>query len=105
MVRRLQIFQDGTLSELEDDTLVKVTETKRQVDLLIEALQFTQAETFTVTPDDAVPRGVAEPRASRKRINAEGLRLVQSFEGLYLEAYLDPVNVWTIGWGATEGVH
>ncbi|MEH2124297.1 glycoside hydrolase family protein [Nostoc sp.] len=105
MIKRLQIFQDGTLSELEDETLVKVTETKGQVDLLIEALQFTQAETFTVTPDDAVPRGVPEPRSSIKRINAEGLRLLQSFEGLYLNAYLDPVNVWTIGWGATEGVH
>ncbi|MEH2253147.1 glycoside hydrolase family protein [Nostoc sp.] len=105
MIRRLQIFQDGTLSELEDDTLVKVTETKGQVDLLIQALQFTQAETFTVPPEDAVPRGVPEPRASIKRINAEGLRLLQSFEGLYLKAYQDPVNVWTIGWGATEGVH
>ncbi|BAY37618.1 putative lysozyme [Nostoc sp. NIES-2111] len=105
MVRKLQIFSDGTLSELEDNTLLKLTDTKGQVHLLVEALQFTQAETFTVTPDDAVPRGVPEPRASVKRINAEGLRLVQSFEGLYLEAYLDPVNVWTIGWGATEGVH
>ena len=105
MIKRLQIFQDGTLSELEDETLVKVTETKGQVDLLIEALQFTQAETFTVTPDDAVPRGIPEPRGSVKTINSEGLRLLQSFEGLYLNAYLDPVNVWTIGWGATEGVH
>ncbi|MCC5610131.1 glycoside hydrolase family protein [Nostoc sp. CHAB 5834] len=105
MIKRLQIFQDGTLSELEDETLVKVTETKGQVDLLIEALQFTQAETFTVTPDDAVPRGLPEPRSPVKTINAEGLRLLQSFEGLYLEAYQDPVDVWTIGWGATEGVY
>ncbi|MDZ8028683.1 MAG: glycoside hydrolase family protein [Nostoc sp. DedQUE11] len=105
MVRRLQIFQDGTLSELEDNTLVKVTETKKQVNLLIQALQFTQAETFTVIPKDAVPEDVPEPRGSVKTINSEGLRLLQSFEGLYLEAYLDPVKVWTIGWGATEGVH
>ncbi|MEA5581692.1 glycoside hydrolase family protein [Nodularia harveyana UHCC-0300] len=105
MIKRLQIFQDGTLSEVEEDTIFKVTETKGQVDLLIEALQFTQAETFTVTPDDAVPPSVPEPRASIKTINAEGLRLLQSFEGLYLEAYLDPVNIWTIGWGATEGVY
>lgn len=39
MVRQLQIFQDGTLSELEDDTIVKGTDTKGQVHLLIEALQ------------------------------------------------------------------
>lgn len=32
-------------------------------------------------------------------INGSGLELVQHFESCFLEAYLDPVNVWTIGWG------
>lgn len=30
---------------------------------------------------------------------ADGLRLIQSFEGISLEAYLDSVRVPTIGWG------
>ena len=25
--------------------------------------------------------------------------LIKKFEGLHLEAYLDPVNIWTIGYG------
>lgn len=34
-------------------------------------------------------------------INAAGLELVKHFEGLRLEAYQDPVGIWTIGWGHT----
>lgn len=34
-------------------------------------------------------------------INAATLDLVRSFEGLYLEAYLCPAGVWTIGYGHT----
>lgn len=34
-------------------------------------------------------------------INAAGLDLVQYFERLRLEAYRDPVGIWTIGWGHT----
>jgi GH24 family phage-related lysozyme (muramidase) len=40
----------------------------------------------------------------RRQINADGLRLLKSFEGLRLEAYQDPVGVWTIGYGTTSGV-
>jgi GH24 family phage-related lysozyme (muramidase) len=40
----------------------------------------------------------------RRQINADGLRLLKSFEGLRLEAYQDPVGVWTIGYGTTTGV-
>lgn len=37
-----------------------------------------------------------------RMINAAGLRLVQEFEGLSLEAYWDSLgSVWTIGWGHT----
>lgn len=31
--------------------------------------------------------------------------LIKSFEGLELEAYLCPANVWTIGYGHTGNVH
>ncbi|WP_416675740.1 lysozyme [Egbenema bharatensis] len=40
----------------------------------------------------------------RRQINAKGLRLLKSFEGLRLQAYLDAVGVWTIGYGTTAGV-
>lgn len=33
-----------------------------------------------------------------------GLDLIKSFEGLRLESYLCPANVWTIGYGHTQGV-
>lgn len=38
------------------------------------------------------------------KINDDGLNLVKSFEGCRLTAYLDPVGVWTIGYGHTNGV-
>ena len=39
-----------------------------------------------------------------RKINSAGLKLVQKFEGLKLEAYLCPAGVWTIGYGHTKGV-
>lgn len=42
--------------------------------------------------------------SGQKQINAKGLRLLKSFEGLRLEAYIDPVGIWTIGYGTTSGV-
>lgn len=36
------------------------------------------------------------------RINAEGIELIKRWEGLKLEAYLCPANVWTIGYGHTR---
>lgn len=36
------------------------------------------------------------------KINGKGLAIVKHFEGLRLEAYLDPVGIWTIGWGHTK---
>lgn len=38
------------------------------------------------------------------RTSAEGIKLIQFFEGCYLEAYLCPARVWTIGYGHTKGV-
>ncbi|MCC3473789.1 MULTISPECIES: glycoside hydrolase family protein [unclassified Microcoleus] len=105
MSRELKIFKDGRVYEMENDQPIKVIETEGIVRSLIELLQFTPAETFTIAPTDAVPPDVPEPKGPIRKINQEGLKLVQSFEGLYLEAYRDPVGVWTIGWGATEGVY
>ena len=42
------------------------------------------------------------PVAATNRINAAGLELIKSFEGLRLNAYLDAVGVWTIGYGHTR---
>ncbi|MEP6568601.1 MAG: lysozyme [Acidobacteriota bacterium] len=36
--------------------------------------------------------------------NQAGLQLIESFEGLRLNAYQDSVGVWTIGYGHTRGV-
>lgn len=40
-----------------------------------------------------------------REINLFTVNLVKSFEGLFLEAYLCPANVWTIGYGHTGLVH
>ena len=34
----------------------------------------------------------------------EGVALIKHFEGCYLNAYLCPAGVWTIGYGHTKGV-
>lgn len=39
-----------------------------------------------------------------REINAAGYRLIKEFEGLRLRAYLCPADVWTIGYGHTDGV-
>jgi len=38
------------------------------------------------------------------RIGHDGIELIKHFEGCRLEAYLCPGNVWTIGYGHTQGV-
>ncbi len=38
------------------------------------------------------------------KINQAGLELIKRFEGLSLDAYLDPVGIWTIGYGHIDGV-
>lgn len=37
------------------------------------------------------------------QVGLAGLKLIEEFEGLRLEAYQDPVGVWTIGYGTTAG--
>lgn len=116
MSRMLKITQDGCIYEFQEEQLIQVTETQRQIQLLIQTLDFTSAETFEVISDEDIgSRGVVQTRSATRKINAEGIKLIKSFEGLhelkqgskgaYVEAYLDPVNIWTIGWGFTEGVY
>ena len=38
------------------------------------------------------------------KTNDEGIKLIKSFEGCRLTAYLDLVGIWTIGYGHTKGV-
>lgn len=53
--------------------------------------------------DTPSPTPTPSPSGGRQ-INADGLRLLKSFEGLRLQAYQDSVGVWTIGYGTTSGV-
>lgn len=39
-------------------------------------------------------------KASNAAIN-----LIKKWEGLKLDAYVDPVGIWTIGWGTTKDVY
>lgn len=39
------------------------------------------------------------------RISQEGIDLIKSFEGLVLDAYLDAVDIWTIGYGHTGAIN
>jgi len=41
-------------------------------------------------------------KVKRLKINRATLDLVKKWEGLYLKAYQDAVNKWTIGWGITS---
>ena len=36
------------------------------------------------------------------RLTKEGIDLIHSFESCRLQAYKDPVGIWTIGWGHTS---
>ena len=36
--------------------------------------------------------------------SSRGINLIKQFEGLKLTAYKDPVGIWSIGYGHTEGV-
>ena len=39
-----------------------------------------------------------------RQINDAGLKLIESFEGLRLDAYTDVAGIWTIGYGHIRGV-
>lgn len=38
------------------------------------------------------------------KVSETGLKLIQKYEGCHLQAYRDPVGIWTIGYGHTKGV-
>ncbi|MEL6496415.1 MAG: glycoside hydrolase family protein, partial [Cyanobacteria bacterium J06623_7] len=73
---------------------------------LFSLLQFTQAQEFRLAHPNQEHPVMATPRTStpRRVINQTGIDLIKKFEGLHLEAYLDPVNIWTIGYGHIQGV-
>ena len=103
MSRMIELYSDGRLCEYEDDRAVKITKTEGQIDLIIEALQFSLATTLTLAlPDKQIP-DVPELRGG-KGINDQGLNLLKSFEGCELKAYDDGGKVWTIGYGHTKNV-
>lgn len=103
MERSMELYSDGSLYEIEEDYAIKVTETHGQVDALITALLFSTASTLTVAPPGKQPPDVIAPRGSRL-INDEGFKLLTTFEGCRLNAYNDGGDVWTIGFGHTQGV-
>lgn len=106
MERVLEIFHDGSLYEMEGEVAVKALATEGQVKLLSKALRFTLAKTFTIAAPDKIPPQVMEIGVrGGMTINQDGLDLIKSFEGLYLDAYLDPVDIWTIGYGHIQGVY
>lgn len=104
MTRKIEIFSDGRVYEIVDGQPIEIGDTQGQVSLLIETLEFTQAETFEISTNDAVPRSGGEPRRSSRKINHPGIQLIKAFEGVYLEAYQDPIGIWTIGIGHIKGV-
>jgi GH24 family phage-related lysozyme (muramidase) len=55
--------------------------------------------------NNPTPRPTGGGGSSDGKISQKGIDLVKSFEGgPYLDAYRDPVGVWTIGYGTTSGV-
>ncbi|XQQ05069.1 MAG: lysozyme [Leptolyngbya sp. IPPAS B-1204] len=67
------------------------------------AVQILRDGRVIVAPPAPAPTPTPTPPGQRN-INAKGLRLLKSFEGLRLQAYQDSVGVWTIGYGTTSGV-
>jgi lysozyme len=103
MGRSIELYHDGRLYELEEGLALKVTETHGDLSALLKALQFSTAKTFAIAPVDQEPPSVVTPRGGR-HINAAGLKLLTTFEGCELRAYVDQGGVWTIGYGHTQDV-
>lgn len=62
-------------------------------------------EAVAATPKERGSDGTSEGASDGpKRTNANGLKLIKSFEGLRLRSYRDAVGIWTIGYGTTRGV-
>jgi GH24 family phage-related lysozyme (muramidase) len=63
---------------------------------------FKDSKVIALSP--ASPSNPFEPGKVVTGINTKGLKLLKSFEGLRLNAYIDAVGVLTIGYGTTTGV-
>ncbi|MGI0015145.1 MAG: lysozyme, partial [Nitrososphaera sp.] len=50
------------------------------------------------------PRRRVDRGCDMAKVSDEGCRLIRNYEGLRLQAYKDPVGIWTIGYGSTIGV-
>lgn len=58
-------------------------------------------------PEDSEPFGWLLPQTNKDNptgISDVGIDLIKKWEGFRSRAYLDPVGVWTIGYGHTKGV-
>ena len=104
MERSIQLFGDGKLYEMADGEAINVIDTEGSTDKLIEALQLMQGDRYTVAAADTEAPFIESTRAIPRQINTEGMRLLKTYEGLYLNSYQDAVGVWTIGYGCTEGI-
>jgi lysozyme len=62
---------------------------------------------LSVTTPDGAKRAATGARGGVRGINQAGLELIKSFEGILdgdpttvnIDPYLDPIGIWTIGWG------
>ncbi len=99
MVKVLEIYADGRVYELDGDLATEVFITKNRVADLASVLEFSQATEFRIAPADKAHPNVFSSRSVRRTINQTGVNLLKKFEGLHLKAYLDPVGIWTIGYG------
>ena len=104
MERSIQLFGDGKLYEMADGEAINVIDTEGSTDKLIEALQLMQGDRYTVAAADTEAPFIESTRAIPRQINTEGMRLLKTYEGLYLNSYQDAIGVWTIGYGCTEGI-
>ena len=46
----------------------------------------------------------SEKKMNHLKLSGKGLKLIEEFEGLRLNAYQDSIGLWTIGYGHTKGV-
>lgn len=60
---------------------------------------------LAAAPDGEEWPPIAPIPGATRRISDDGIALVKHFEGRYLKAYQDSVDVWTIGFGHTGLTH
>lgn len=66
-------------------------------------LSFFKLKAVKISADEIQEKAI--PNTASGVVDIAGaLKLIQDFEGFRAESYLCPANVWTIGYGRTEGV-